>query len=97
MNYINKFQIIPVVFLSILLDVRFLSAQHNPGNNSQSLSRNTFPDSVKYIVQPFYRHRPDGRPGREIVLNFKGRNSLEKGQLILNVRGVTETTAIRCK
>jgi alpha-mannosidase len=32
----------------------------------------SFPDSVQCTVQPYYRHRPDGTPGREIILKFKG-------------------------
>lgn len=32
----------------------------------------TFPDSLYCTVQPFYKHRPDGKPGREIGLSLKG-------------------------
>jgi hypothetical protein len=31
----------------------------------------TFPDSVTCVVNPFYKYRPDGKPGREILLRFK--------------------------
>jgi len=33
---------------------------------------NTFPDGVSYEVQPFFKYRPDGDPGRMLVLQFKG-------------------------
>jgi alpha-mannosidase len=32
----------------------------------------SFPDSLQSTVQPYYRHRPDGKPGREVGLTFKG-------------------------
>ncbi len=31
-----------------------------------------FPDSVRCTVNPFYKHRPDGKPGREVLLRFRG-------------------------
>ena len=31
-----------------------------------------FPDSVQCKVQPYYRLRPDGAPGREVIVYFKG-------------------------
>ena len=40
--------------------------------SAESPQTYTFPDSIKCIVQPYYRHRPDGKPGREVVLKFKG-------------------------
>ncbi len=32
----------------------------------------SFPDSLRCTVQPYYRHRPDGKAGREVGLVFKG-------------------------
>lgn len=31
----------------------------------------SFPDGISYIVVPYYRHRADGKPGREITFRFK--------------------------
>jgi alpha-mannosidase len=30
------------------------------------------PDNITCKVQPYYRHRPDGKAGREVILYFKG-------------------------
>ena len=32
----------------------------------------SFPDSITCTAQPFYKHRPDGNPGREVLLRFRG-------------------------
>ena len=31
-----------------------------------------FPDSIVCTVQPYYKYRPDGQPGREVLLRFRG-------------------------
>jgi alpha-mannosidase len=34
--------------------------------------KDILPKSIRCDVQPFYKYRPDGSPGREIVLHFEG-------------------------
>jgi hypothetical protein len=34
--------------------------------------KGTFPDSITYTVQPFYRYRSDGKPGRDVLVRFRG-------------------------
>ena len=50
--------------LLLVFDTAYGSA-----GNSQAI---TFPDSITCKVQPYYRHRADGKPGREVVVRFKG-------------------------
>ncbi len=59
-----------------------------------SSASNSFPDSVKCIVQPYYRHRPDGKPGREILLDFKGSQFSGKGSIELNCSGQKESISL---
>lgn len=50
-----------------------------------------FPDSIEYKVQPFYRHRPDGKPGREVILKFKGAKLFATSKLEIIVNNIHET------
>ena len=55
-----------------------LNLQFPPAGNITS-----FPSAVECVVQPLYRHRSDGKPGREIILNFKGHEFSGKGTIEL--------------
>jgi alpha-mannosidase len=57
----------------------------------------TFPDSLECIVRPYYRYRPDGKPGREIFLNFKGAQFSGKGQIEAECSGRKEIIPIDIK
>ncbi len=70
----------PFVLL-ILLNCTFSHAQN----------ASSFPDSFEGVVQPCYRHRPDGKPGREIILNFRGQKFSGKGTIELECAGVKES------
>jgi hypothetical protein len=49
---------------------------------------------IECTVQPFYRHRPDGKPGREITVNLKGINFSGKGTIELECEGQKQVTSI---
>jgi hypothetical protein len=57
---------------------------------SVNVSVVTFPAAIECVVQPWYRHRQDGKPGREIILNFKGAKFLGKGTIELACSGEKE-------
>ena len=40
-----------------------------------------FPKNIEYKIQPFYKYRPDGKPGREVKLIFKDSKLPAKSQL----------------
>jgi alpha-mannosidase len=53
------------------LALALLSSATTPAS-AQGLKLNTFPDSISCKVEPYYRHRSDGKAGREVLLKFKG-------------------------
>jgi len=60
-------------------------------DNQSNLS---FPEDMTCIPQPFYKYRTDGKPGREILLNFKGGVLTGKAQIEVKADGVTEITNV---
>jgi hypothetical protein len=50
-----------------------------------------FPDSVRYIVKPYYKQRPDGKPGREVVLRFRGSKLYGAAKLDMQTERKSET------
>lgn len=60
-------------------------------------SQKKIPDSIGCIVQPYYRHRPDGKPGREITIQFKGTKFLGKGSIELECSGKKEIIPLDVK
>ncbi|NLR60535.1 glycosyl hydrolase [Chitinophaga polysaccharea] len=53
-----------------------------------------FPDAIAYKVQSFYRHRPDGKPGREVMLYFKGAAFTGSGMVEVMWNGHKETVPV---
>jgi alpha-mannosidase len=53
-----------------------------------------FPADMECLVQPYYRYRQDGKPGREIILRLTGAKLLGKAQVEVNVMGKKEITDI---
>ena len=53
-----------------------------------------FPVDMECIAQPFYRFRPEGKPGRVIVLKLKGPKILGKAQVEVVVKGKKEISDI---
>jgi alpha-mannosidase len=86
------FSIIAGMTLMIFLNIPFFSIGNSQKIKSVTtlVSPKSFPDAVECVVQPFYRHRPDGKPGREIILNFKGPRFSGKGSIELECSGVME-------
>lgn len=50
-----------------------------------------FPHSVNHTVQPYYRPRPDGKPGREVRLSFEGSRLLGAATLEVVAGNKSET------
>ena len=42
------------------------------GGLAQNPNGHPLPDSIECTVKPYYRYRPDGTPGREVQVRFKG-------------------------
>ena len=66
--------IIPIISL---FSIFILPASIGQKNSAGLSDKDSFPDSISCTVKPYYRHRSDGKAGREIILNFRG--SLKKG------------------
>jgi alpha-mannosidase len=69
-----------IVSLLVLL---FLNKPVSNASSNQSIlsteSVSSFPDSIECIVQPHYRFHRDGKPGREIIIKFRGSQFSGKG------------------
>jgi len=52
---------------------------------------------IECTVQPFYRHRPDGKPGREITVNLKGINFTGRATIELECAGQKQLIPIVVK
>ena len=63
----------------------------------QKESERQFPGDMVCLPQPVYRYRKDGKPGREIVINFKGEKIDGKAKIEVIVDGLTEITNITSK
>lgn len=72
---------------AVLLILTFCSFSQIPQSKS-------FPTDIEYKVQPFYRHRPDGKPGREVILKFKGAGLTAKSKLEIISDKIHETLQI---
>ena len=53
-----------------------------------------FPSDMECVPQPFYRYRADGKPGREISLNFKGEKIFSKARVEVTANSQTEIAEI---
>jgi alpha-mannosidase len=72
----------------ILALATLLRGGETVGDPAEIPQANTFPVAIQYTVQPYYRHRPDGKPGREVVLKFDG--SKVYGAALLEIEAGTE-------
>ncbi len=64
---------------------------------NQKTEELVFPDDMECLPQPVYRYRKDGKPGREIVVNFKSGKIYNKAQIVVAVNGLTEITNLTPK
>jgi hypothetical protein len=83
MVILRKYQIIIVISILSVLDIPILDAQ-------KKSSKPLFPESIECTVKPYYRHRTDGRPGREVILHFKGKKFSGKGTVKLESGSASE-------
>jgi hypothetical protein len=78
--------------------VTMVAASNQPGDASSSRDAAAadlpFPGEMECVARPFYRNRADGKPGREITLNFKAAKLEGKAQVEVEVDGRTETTEL---
>ncbi len=65
-----------------------------PPSRSVAVADLPFPGEMECVPQPFYRHRADGMPGREIILNFKTEKLFGNAQVQVVVDGRAETTEL---
>ena len=56
-----------------------------------------FPDDMECVTKPVYRRRADGKPGREITLNFNGEKLLGNARVDVTAEGQTEITDVSPK
>ena len=92
MNYKHLFCFGFSFFVLLIFDASLVCAEYSSKPNPKSELSNpaTFPTTLEGVVQPHYRHRPDGKPGREITVNFTGSKFSGKGSLEVECLGVKE-------
>jgi len=61
----------------------FADSNHGLKSSPSSSAIESFPFAIEAIAQPFYRHRADGNPGREILVKFKGKKFVGSGNIEL--------------
>lgn len=52
--------------------------------------KGNFPVTLEFKVKPFYKFRPDGKPGREVILLFKRSKLLGVANLKISCNGLNE-------
>jgi hypothetical protein len=77
----RQFTLIFVLFSSLGMSGLDLRAEE---------SKDAFPTQLSYTVQPYYKLRSDGKPGREVILDFKGQKISGKINIEVTVNGKTE-------
>ena len=92
MNYKHLFCFGFSFFVLLIFDASLVCAEYSsiPNPKSELSNPATFPTTLEGVVQPHYRHRPDGKPGREIKVNFTGSKFSGKGSLEVECLGVKE-------
>ena len=63
-----------------------------PSSRAVVAADSPFPGEMECVPQPFYRRRADGKPGREVTLNFKAAKLSGKAQVEVVMDGRSETT-----
>ncbi len=77
----RQYYVIFVVFFSLALAGQSSGAEE---------SKESFPTQLNCTVQPYYKLRSDGKPGREVTLDFKGQKISGKITLEVTADGKTE-------
>lgn len=52
-------------------------------------------EALTYTVSRHYKHRPDGKPGREILLTYNGQEEIKGSQITIEAGQVTEKTTVQ--
>lgn len=88
----KNISIISCVFILLLMNTTFLFAQNKQKQKSRPtiVAASVFPASMDAKVQSFYRHREDGKPGREVMLYFNGGKFSGEGELEMECSGQKE-------
>jgi len=71
-----------------------LAAAASAVENDVAETNLPFPNDMDCVPQPAYRYRPDGKPGREVTLNFKGGKLSGPARVDVAAGGRTETTEL---
>lgn len=71
-----------------LSEVKFLSELKVDQSNFP------FPSGLECTSTSVYRYCKDGKPGREVILNFKGSNLFQASTIAVSAEGRTETVAV---
>ncbi|MGJ7032451.1 glycoside hydrolase family 38 C-terminal domain-containing protein [Niabella hirudinis] len=79
--------------LTLLLPADFLSAQNR--SKTAPVTENSLPAFMDGKVQRFYRHRADGKAGREVMLYFKGSKFSGKGIIEVACAGKKERISLQ--
>ncbi|MEI7526755.1 MAG: glycoside hydrolase family 38 C-terminal domain-containing protein, partial [Mariniphaga sp.] len=92
MNYKHFLFLISCALTLIFWDPSLVRAESSSKIKlkSETTSQKSFPTAIEGVVQPFYRHRKDGKPGREILVNFSGSKFAGKGTLEVECLGEKE-------
>lgn len=62
--------------------------------SSNTFAQSPQPTSFDYKVKAYYKHRKDGKPGREIMLAFKGGKLQGSAIIKVECNGITEQTTV---
>ena len=71
-----------------------LCAWQSPARYDQ---QDTLPKSINCVVQPYYRNRPDGSPGREVVLHFQGSRLYGAADIEVRTGNLRETHSLSAR
>lgn len=82
---------IKLTYFSLLALLCIRAYSENPTDNRRHITENIFPFDIECTVQPVYRYRKDGNPGREVILYFKGNKIYSKYLVEVDAAGVKET------
>lgn len=85
---------LPAIILLSIVNVMNLPSSAGKGKSAGLAEYATFPDSIECIVKPYYRHRADGKPGREVILHLTGQKYSGKGTVKLESGSICENVPI---
>jgi len=78
--------------LLFLLLLSVTAFGQNKQTKSIAINQSVFPSDIECVVQQYYRQRPDGKPGREITINFKDAKLTCSAKVEIMVNGRSEIT-----